>query len=88
MNKTKKWIKKKDDVLGDVLQSKSTSGGTVTIPLPTVFRVTAKKRYGTLLQLFRKKKKYHSFELNFLDNEIVAEALEGRKLKITIEVED
>jgi len=87
MNKTKKWIKKKDDVLGDVLQSELKTGGTVTIPLPKVFRATAKKRYGTLLQLFRKRKKYHSFELNFLDDEIVAESLEGRKLKITIEVE-
>lgn len=83
---TKKWIMKKDDMLGDILQSESKTGGTVTIPLPMVFRATAKKRYGTLLQLFRKRKKYHSFELNFLDNELVAEALEGRKLKITIEI--
>ena len=88
MNKTKKWIKKKDDMLGDVLQAELTSGGTVTVPLPMIFRVTAKKRYGTLLQLFRKRKKYHSSEINFLDSERVAEALEGRKLKITIEVED
>ena len=88
MTITKKWIKKKDDMLDDVLQAELKTGGTVTIPLPKIFIATARKRQGTLLKLFRKKKKYHSFELNFLDDEIVAEALEGRKLKITIEIEE
>ena len=88
MTTTKEWIKKKDDKLGNVLQRKIETGGIVTIPLPKIFRATAKKRYGTTLQLFRKRKKYHSFELNFLDDKIVAEALEGRKLKITIEIDE
>lgn len=79
-----KKIKKNEEYLEAELET----GGTATIFLPFIFKVKAKNRSKTRIELFRKKKKYPSFIIDFLDDELLAEAFEGRKLKITIEVEE
>lgn len=81
----RKFIKKIKETK-ETLELKLESGGNVTVFLPHIFVATARKRKGTELSLYRKNKQYPSYLLDFLDDELIAESLEGRKLKVTIEL--
>ena len=81
-----KWIHKKDLPDGDRLEKIVDEKTRRAISLPMKMRGRAKQDLNTI-ELYKYKKRYPSLRINF-NNKVTAEALDGEKILVTIEVID
>ena len=81
-----KWIHKKDLPDGDRLEKIVDEKTRRAISLPMKMKGRAKQNLNTV-ELYRYKKRYPSLRINF-NGKVTAEALDGKKILITIEVID
>ena len=82
METKSKWKKDGNNLV------KKTDKGTVTIYFPHIEKFRTKQRDKCSLYLYRKSKKYPSWVIEFLDDELLSQAIEKKKIKVTIEIED
>lgn len=78
------WMRKKDLPDGDRLVKIIDRKTRRTIFLPMKMRGRTKQNLNTI-ELYQYKKKYPSLRINF-NSKVTAEALDGKKILITIEV--
>jgi len=81
-----KWIHKKDLPDGDRLEKMVDEKTRRVISLPMKMKGRAKQDLNAI-ELYQYKKKYPSLRINF-NSKVTAEALDGKKILITIEVID
>lgn len=85
-----KWIHKKDTPLGDRLEKQEDDGSRKIITLPMTLRGHAEKMLVGEITITEFKRKYPSYSLifNHLSERFgnPVDALDGKKIKITIEV--